>query len=231
MISKKINKDVFWESSLFLLLTSVIGARLYHVLDYWDYYSNNYAQIFNLRQGGLGIFGAIFLGFSFIFIYSKIKNINFFILSDIYLFWAFFVQVFGRFGNWFNKELYGLPTNNSFFKIYIPLRYRYPKFKSYDYFHPLFFYEIFFDLLAFFIFLFLYKKLKIPIGFGIYSSLYLIFYGIIRLILEPFRIKFDTFEFNEINLTVYISYSFILVGLLLLINRYLKINLNKNEFR
>ena len=215
MLPKKIKKDDFWTLSLFLLFFSILGGRLYHVIDFWSYYSQNPLNILYLNQGGLGIFGALFFGFAVLFLFSKIKKIPFLLLSDLYLSWAFLVQAFGRFGNWFNKELFGLPTN-TLFKIYIPYENRPKNFKEFSYFHPLFFYEAFLDFLAFAFFVFLYKKHKISLGRGIYTSLYLILYGFFRILLEQFRFSSDTFEFLNIRISYLISSGFILIGLLLL---------------
>ena len=96
---------------LFLLLFfGLIGARVYSVINYWDYFSTNPLQILNLRGGGLGIIGGIIFGNIFIFIFSKINKISFLKITNTLVSILPLCQSLGRFGNFFNHEIYG--TNN-----------------------------------------------------------------------------------------------------------------------
>lgn len=97
--------------SLFLptVLGGVIGARLYHVLDRWDFYSNNLINIFEVWNGGLGIFGGLIGGFLGFIIYLKLKKININILNLLDLLAPSIAlgQAIGRWGNYFNNEVLG----------------------------------------------------------------------------------------------------------------------------
>lgn len=87
-----------------LLISSIIGARAYHVLNYWSYYSQNSIEIIKTWQGGLGIFGAIILGLIYIFSYSKIFKINSLTILDSITPVLPLAQAIGRIGNWVNHE-------------------------------------------------------------------------------------------------------------------------------
>ncbi len=96
------------QESKFLLIgiiLSVIGARTYHVLDSWPYYSQNFLQIFNLRGGGLGIYGALIFGLIYIYSYSKILKINFLGILDTLAPIIPLCQSVGRLGNFVNHEI------------------------------------------------------------------------------------------------------------------------------
>ena len=85
-------------------LSCLIGARLYHVFDYWKYYSVHPIEIFYTWNGGLGIFGALLAGFVFIFLYSHLLDTRYHILDTI-IPWLPLAQSIGRLGNYFNHEI------------------------------------------------------------------------------------------------------------------------------
>lgn len=94
---------------LFLLLIfSIIGARVYSVINYWNYFSINPLQILNLRGGGLGIIGALIFGLIFIFIFSKINKLSFLKITNTIVPIVPLCQSLGRFGNFFNHEIYSI---------------------------------------------------------------------------------------------------------------------------
>lgn len=97
------SKENFFIFGLFF--SAVLGARLYHVLDYWNYYSQNPLQILNTRAGGLGIFGGFTFGLLYIFIFSKINRLSFIKILDSGITIVPLCQSIGRFGNFFNHEI------------------------------------------------------------------------------------------------------------------------------
>lgn len=100
-ISKnKENIFLFW-----LLFFSIIGARLYHVIDYWSYYSNNLNQIFVTWNGGLAIYGALIAGVIYVYTYSHFSKIPFLIILDSITPILPLCQTIGRIGNFFNHEI------------------------------------------------------------------------------------------------------------------------------
>jgi len=90
-----------------LLISAIIGARVYSIINYWSYFSQNPLQILNFRGGGLGIFGGLVFGILFIFIFSKIKKIPFLKITNTIVPIIPLCQSLGRFGNFFNHEIYG----------------------------------------------------------------------------------------------------------------------------
>lgn len=89
---------------IFLYISALFGARLYHVFDYWSYYSQNPIQILNIRAGGLGIIGALLAGIIYVLIYSRIFHYSFLKISDIFFKILPLAQSISRFGNYFNHE-------------------------------------------------------------------------------------------------------------------------------
>lgn len=115
-IAKKTNQnpDMYWDFFIYAVIFSVIGARIYYVIFEWDAYKNDLLSIFNLRQGGLAIYGGVITAFIVIFIYSKIHKINPKILGDTAVPGLILGQAIGRWGNFFNREVFGEYTNNIF---------------------------------------------------------------------------------------------------------------------
>ncbi|MDD4026975.1 MAG: prolipoprotein diacylglyceryl transferase [Candidatus Shapirobacteria bacterium] len=93
---------------ILLLIFSLIGARLYSVINYWSYFSQNPIQILNLRGGGLGIIGGLIFGIIFILIFSKKNKIPFLNITNTLVPIIPLCQSLGRFGNFFNQEIYGI---------------------------------------------------------------------------------------------------------------------------
>lgn len=101
VISK--NKENFFIFPLIFI--SLISARLYHVFDYWSYYSENPHQIYATWSGGLGIYGALVGAIIFIAIYSLVSRISFLSLLDSLAPIMPLCQSIGRIGNFFNHEI------------------------------------------------------------------------------------------------------------------------------
>ena len=93
---------------IFILIFGIIGARTYSIIQNWSYFSQNPIQILNLRGGGLGIFGGLIFGIIFILIFSKINKINFLKITNTLITIIPLCQSLGRFGNFFNQEIYGI---------------------------------------------------------------------------------------------------------------------------
>ena len=94
-------------------------------------------------------------------------------------------QVFGRWGNFFNSEAYGHPTNT--FGVFIPLSARVQGYEQFSYFQPTFLYESLLNLLVLAILYFVVRKMKFKFDGLIFAS-YIILYSIVRLIIEPMRL-------------------------------------------
>ena len=106
------NPDDYTTFALWAIPLSVIGARIYSVIFEWDYYKDDLKQIFNLRNGGLAIYGGVIVAVSFAFIYCKIKKMKAGVLVDTGILGMLVGQIVGRWGNFFNRECFGNYTNS-----------------------------------------------------------------------------------------------------------------------
>ena len=100
-----LNSQIFWELSFWVILFGVVGARIYHVVDLWNLYSQAPLSIFFIWNGGVGIFGAIMAGILTAAILLKAKKQNVPEWLDIFSVVAPLGQAIGRWGNYFNNEL------------------------------------------------------------------------------------------------------------------------------
>lgn len=169
----------------YLIIIGIIGARLYYCLVNYSYYIENPLEIFYIRQGGLSIHGVIIIGILTLFAFSKIYKMSFLKLIDVFLCGTALGQCIGRWGNFFNSEAFGTPTNLPW-KLFIPLSQRPAQYVKFEYFHPTFLYESILDLIIFLILLAIFKGCsKHP---GIIACTYLILYSFVRIFVEHFRI-------------------------------------------
>lgn len=115
-VAKKENLDseVIWDFAIYAIIFSIIGARVYYVIFQWDMYKDNLINIFNLRNGGLAIYGAVIAAFITLWVYCKIKKYSFLQIADICVPGLVLGQVIGRWGNFTNREVFGEYTNNLF---------------------------------------------------------------------------------------------------------------------
>ena len=145
----KLSADLLYDLGFYLLLFGLVGARLWHVLSEFDYYWQYPLDIFKIWQGGLAIHGAMFGGIITILFYVRRRKMkNFLILLDIFVPLLTLGQAIGRWGNYFNQELYGRPTNLPW-GIPIDSANRLLGWGNFDYFQPVFLYESLWCLLMF----------------------------------------------------------------------------------
>lgn len=113
-IARKENLDseVIWDFAIYAIIFSIIGARIYYVVFQWDMYKDNLLSIFNLRNGGLAIYGAVIAAFITLWIYCKVKKQSFLQIADICVPGLVLGQVIGRWGNFTNREVFGEYTDN-----------------------------------------------------------------------------------------------------------------------
>lgn len=174
---------------LFILLCTLIGARLLFVLHNIEEIKTGVINPYAVWDGGLAFYGGL-IGLLFsLWIISKYKKIKFFNLTDSVLLFLPLVHAIGRIGNFFNYELYGKPTSLPW-GVYIPKEYRQTDFIQYSYFHPVFLYEALLNILNFILLLILHKKIKRE---GLITSIYLINYSLIRLFMNTLRIDKEYF--------------------------------------
>lgn len=157
---------------------SIIFARIYYVIFKLEYYIQNPQKIINIRDGGIAIYGGIIGGITAIYIYSKIKKIDFIKILDYIAPYLALSQAIGRWGNFLNVEAYGYETKSIFRMGIIESG-------LYKEVHPTFLYESIGDFIIFVILFINRKNIKYK-GQILYK--YLIFYAILRIFTENMRI-------------------------------------------
>lgn len=213
MLAKKFYTDkeaVFISDySPFLVIIGILGARLYYCIVNYSYYITRPLEILNIRQGGLSIHGMIIFGVTALYFFAKSKKTSFLKLADIYLCAALLAQSIGRWGNFFNSEAFGYPTD-VIWKLYIPITKRPVEFIGFDYFHPAFLYESLLDLTGFVILLLLFKRFSKKSG--LVACSYLVLYSLIRIFVEHFRID-SILNISGFPIAQIISFVLISVGI------------------
>lgn len=114
------DSDTYWDFSIYAIIFSVIGARIYYVVFAWDTYKNDLLSIFNTRNGGMAIYGGVIGGFLTLFIYTRLKKKNAFQMGDTAVPGLILGQIIGRWGNFMNREAFGEYTD-SFLAMRLPL--------------------------------------------------------------------------------------------------------------
>ena len=171
----------FWE-----IIVAFVGARLYYVIFNFEYYSNNLIDILKVWEGGLAIHGGLIFGLIFAIIYTKRYKVDTLLMLDIVVVGLLIGQAIGRWGNFFNGEAHGgIVTLETLQKLFTPNFIIEGMYIDGNYYLPTFFYESIWCLLGF-ITLLIVRRFKY-IKVGQVTTIYLVWYGIGRLIIESFR--------------------------------------------
>ncbi len=196
-IAKKTKQspDTYWDISIWLIIFSLIGARMYYVIFFWDAYKDDLLQIFNVRAGGLAIYGGVLGGILTAYVYCVIKKLYLPEILDTAVFGLLVGQIIGRWGNFFNREVFGGYTDGLLAMrlpvaavrerdITAELSSMIPEGANYIQVHPTFLYEGLWNLG---VLLFLLAFLKHRRFKGEMFLLYLAGYGIGRAWIEAIR--------------------------------------------
>ena len=194
---RNINPDYIWDALFWLVLAGIVGARLWHVFSpppsmvaqgiTTAWYFSHPLDLINIRNGGLGIPGAIIGGAVALYFYCRSKKLSFLVLVDTVIPGVALAQAIGRWGNFFNQELYGKPTNLPW-KIYIDAAHRIAGYENASYYHPLFLYESLWNLLNMALLLWLARRFEKWLKPGDIFYIYMIMYSIGRFCLEFLRL-------------------------------------------
>ena len=104
--------EMYLDLAMIAVVLSIIGARVYYVVFAWDMYKDDLLSIFNIRNGGLAIYGGVLTAIATVFVFAKVKKQPFGLLTDTAGLGLVLGQVVGRWGNFFNREAFGGYTNN-----------------------------------------------------------------------------------------------------------------------
>lgn len=213
-------REVLPQVTFWVVLWGVVGGRLYHVLNELPFYLTNPNLIWRVDLGGLAIHGALIGGLLYIIYYAQKNfsaigspNKSVLWLTDIITPAVLLGQAIGRWGNYFNQELYGSPTDVPW-AIFISPENRVAGFETFTHFHPTFFYEFLWGLIGAIILIYITKnKLtdKIQFGTGFITSLYLVFASSGRILVELLRID-STPDFLGARLPLLVASTLLVVG-------------------
>ena len=198
---------------LIIVPLAILGARLYYII-----FSDQLtlADFFDFSHGGfrgLAIYGGIIGGLLGVIIYACIKKCSLVTLTDLIAPALILGQSIGRWGNFFNQEAYGIAVNFDCFPITVFID------NGLDYGPHLatFFYESILNLIGFIVVLLVYLRQK---KYGTATATYLIWYGVVRMIIEPLRtdslliVPGNDFVFNRISFVI--SIAIVVLGVVLL---------------
>ena len=181
-----------------------------------QWYLTHPLDMINIRNGGLGIPGAIIGGALALWLYCRNKKISFLTMTDTVIPGVALAQAIGRWGNFFNQELYGKPTNLPW-KIYIDPAHRVPGYQNVNYFHPLFLYESLWNLINMGILLWMGRHFEKWLKAGDLFYIYMIMYSIGRFSLEFLRL--DASQVGGINFNqTFVILVALVAGVLLYLN-------------
>lgn len=172
-------QSVVSEVAIVAVPSGIIGGRLYHVISSPNAYfgaAGHPVDAFKIWEGGLGIWGAISIGL--LGAYLRYRSLartlelpSFAVFADALAPGILFAQAIGRFGNWFNGELFGKPLD-SWWAVEIPMRYRPNGFSQFESFHPTFLYEAIWCSLIAVIIIKFGNRLKAGQSFALYVATY-----------------------------------------------------------
>ncbi len=207
-----LDADFLLDIAPWVVFLSIAGARLYYVLLEWDQFRDNPGAALNIRSGGLSIHGALIVGVVTVIVFCHLRGQPFFAWADIIMPGLALGQAIGRWGNWANQEAFGTPTHLPWAVTIDPSR-RPEGYEHVATFHPAFLYESVLDLLN--AALLSWLVLRLPsmrtLRNGDVLALYLINYGIIRLLIE--RIRTDSLYIGPLPAAYWLSFLLIGAGL------------------
>lgn len=224
--SKKYNiaKETILDLAFYLVIFSLLGARLYYIIFNWDYYSVNLTDMFKVWEGGLAIHGGLITGLLVLIQFSKKNKINLLKMTDIIVVGLIIGQAIGRWGNFFNSEAHGtITTLKSLQDMHIPEFIINGMNINGVYYEPTFLYESIWCIIGFIVLLLIRKFLNFKTG--TLTSFYLIWYGIGRFIIEGMRT--DSLMFGNLRMAQLISLLMIISGLIIFIVLSFKKNTKK----
>ena len=211
---RNVNPDLIGDLAIWLVISAISGARIYYVLFQWSEYAQRPGDMIAIWKGGIAIHGAIIGGAIAALIFARRNRISVWQLLDLVVPSLALGQAIGRWGNFFNSEAFGRPTNLPW-KLFIPPSNRPLEYRGYDYFQPTFVYESLWNLIVFALLLFLFfwrlkhrEKLKV----GTLTLVYFITYSSGRIWIEGLRM--DSLMLGPLRIAQVVSWGAIALGLL-----------------
>lgn len=233
------NPDTYYDLVIYAVIFSVIGARIYYVIFSWDMYKDDLKSIFNIRQGGLAIYGGVIAAIITVIVFAKVKKLSALLIFDTAGLGLVTGQMIGRWGNFFNREAFGEYTDN-LFAMKLPVDAVRPgditdmmrqhmvteNGVAYIQVHPTFLYESLWCLMIL-VLLLLYRRHK---KFdGEVFLMYLCGYGLGRVWIEGLRTDQLWIPGTEIPVSQVLAGVIVVVSITLIVYNRRKVNLDKKE--
>lgn len=195
-----LDPEIVWDGLIWVLIGGIIGARLWHIFTPTElnisegfttaFYLTHPLDAINIKQGGLGIPGAVIGGAVALYFFCRRRKLNFLTWVDVAAPGVALGQAIGRWGNYVNQELYGSPTNLPW-AIHIDPNRRLPGFENYPTYHPLFLYESLWNLGLMGLLLWLGRRYPERLKKGDLFLVYLVGYPFARFFLEFLRLDYN----------------------------------------
>lgn len=216
----KIDKNLFLDYLFYVLIFGVIGARIWYVIFDWNIYAANPLSVFAIWNGGLAIHGGLVGGLIYTIYFCKRYSINMYMLGDIAAPSLLLAQSVGRWGNFVNQEAHGGATTQEFLQntLHLPEFIVNQMYINGVYHQPTFLYESIWNFIGFIIALVMRKKYRFK--YGTIFAFYLVWYGSIRTVIEQMRT--DALLLGNIKVAQLTSILMFLIGVIILINKYVK---------
>lgn len=221
---KKENEEFLWDMFPWLLVAGVIGARIWHILTPPDsmvaigmdthFYLTHPLDAINIKNGGLGIPGAVIGGLIALVLYCRKHKLDYRQWADYIAPGLALAQAIGRWGNFLNQELYGAPTDLPW-KIFIDPAHRIAGYANVEYYHPLFLYESLYNLANMGILIWVSRKFRDTLKPGDVILVYAVIYPVGRFLLEFLRLDASSVLSLNINQTVMGIVALVSAGVLL----------------
>ncbi len=215
LTSQTADAVIFW-----VVIAGFLGARAYHVISDFNYYWVNPGEVLQVWHGGLSIYGALIGGLLGLLVWvmshhSKPERLSVYARLLDWLTPSILAgQIIGRFGNFFNYELFGYPTNVPW-KMFVPEQFRSPGYFAQSFYHPLFLYEALANLV---ILLFLYRYIDQKTRPGALFLWYVLLYNVSRFFLEFLRI--DAVFVGDFRINAGVSALLVISTVVILIARH-----------
>jgi phosphatidylglycerol:prolipoprotein diacylglycerol transferase len=216
------DEDVAGNGIIIVAIAALIGGRLYHVIDQWQLYADDPISIILPPYSGLGVYGGIVTGTLAAWWYTRRRGVSFARWADIVAPTLFVMQAIGRWGNYFNQELYGPPTTLPW-GIPIDCAHRLAVYAcaiepETTRFHPLFLYESISGVLGALFLIFLGFRARKSLRPGDLLLIFFIWYGLTRFLLETLRE--GNWLFFGVPVAQIVSLVFVAVGVFGLLRRH-----------
>lgn len=220
---RQVDPELMSDLTLWMVIGAIPCARLYYVLFDWQQYADRPIQALAIWQGGIAIHGALIGGTIAALIFARLNRVSFWQLADLATPAVILGQAIGRWGNFFNSEAFGRPTDLPW-KLYIPEkivvsgRAIFPRPEQYQdmaYFHPTFLYESLWNISLFGLLIWLFfqgLRGRIRLKLGAIACLYLLGYSLGRIWIEGLRI--DSLMLGPLRIAQLVSLAGIGMGIL-----------------